>query len=123
LDQAFREHNENFEFQNYDLVCNKLQKANASIFIIGNAGVMSGRSYGWVTLSVADKDNYYLSTPFGGYAQTAISGKAHSKEARVAIWSALNAALNEWPENGVLDDALASLEKARQSIRKPATQR
>jgi len=84
---------------------------------------MNGRAYGWVNLSVADKDNSFLSTPYSGINQTSMSTEIHSDEARAMLWRALNRALNVWPENGALDEALATLEIVRQSIHKPASQR
>jgi len=117
--QVFKE-NSGYEFQNFDMVCNKLRKANAQVVIHGSYGVLLSRSYGWVSLGVADKDRYYINTNAFGRTSTSMNDYASDHIARKQLWISLNNALNGWD---TLDQALAELNKARQAARKTAAQR
>jgi len=111
-----------FTFKNYDLACSKLSKANAQVVMTGAYGVLSSRSYAWISLAVADRDNEHIVNSYSGQNQTRTHDYASDDKARELLWLAINDTLNKWVEDG-LDNALAKLEDARQSIRKPAAQR
>jgi len=117
--QVFKE-NGGYNFQNYDVICNKLRKANAQIVIHGAYGVLINRSYGWASIGVADKDRDYIITNAFGRSSTHMNDYASDDMARKQLWLSINAALNEWV---TLDQALAELNNARQAMRKTAAQR
>jgi len=119
ITQVFKE-NGGFTFQNYDVVCNKLRRANAQVVMNGSYGVLANRSYGWVSLGVADKTHDYIITNAFGRSSTHMNDYASDNVARQQLWLAINDALNRWEE---LDQALAELNKARQAARKIAAQR
>jgi len=117
--QVFKENN-GYEFQNYDVICNKLRKANAKIVIQGSYGVLRSRSYGWVSIGVADKNSDYIIINAFGRTSTYMDDYPSDEVARKQLWTAINEALNGWDQ---LDLALDSLNKARQAVRKTAAQR
>jgi len=108
-----------YTFKNYDLVCDKLNGANAKIVITGDYGVLKNRSYAWASIHVGDKDNRYLQPPYASKQVTGLSDDASTPKARELLWSAINQALDSWEG---LDEALGSLERARKSLQ-PAPQR
>jgi len=112
--------NGGYNFQNYDVICNKLRKANAQIVIHGSYGVLINRSYGWASLGVADKDRDYIITNAFGRSSTHMNDYASNDMARKQLWLSINEALNGWV---TLDQALAELNKARQAARKAASPR
>lgn len=109
VEKAFKEQ-DGYNFQNYDLVCNKLRKANAQIVISGSYGVLSNRSYGWADISVADSARNYLIVNDFGSVSTWMNDYASDNKARELLWGAINDALNKWDS---LDQALAKLNQAR----------
>jgi len=122
VNTVFDEH-DGYDFKNYDLVCNKLNKANARVVMMGGVGVLISRSYAWIVLAVADRDNPHIMNIASGHTHTRLSADASTPKTRELLWESINIALNEWAEKG-LDNALAGLDEARrQLMHKPATQR
>lgn len=114
VQRVFKENN-GYEFNNYEAVCNKLRKANAKIVIKGSYSVLSNRSFGWVNISVADKDSeHFIINSFSQYI-TQVSEFASDDMARKQLWIAINDGLDKWDS---LDQALAELSQARRTIRK-----
>lgn len=115
--QVFKEHDGRYDFADYDVVCNKLRKANAQIIISGSYGVLSNRSFGWASISIADKaDNHFVVTDYGKRS-TSMHDFASDDIARKQLWIAINYALNTWDGEG-LDQAITTLNQARQARRK-----
>lgn len=107
--------NNGYEFKNYEAVCSKLLKANAKIVIQGSYGVLHNRSYGWVSIAVADKaSEHFIVTSYGSYI-TQMNDFASDDMARKQLWIAINDGLDKWDS---LDRALAELNQARRAIRK-----
>jgi len=120
VQKVFKE-TDGYHFQNYDVVCNKLRKANARIIVSGSYGVLSNRSYGWASIAVADKASDHLIVNDFGSDSTWMNDYASDDKAREMLWAAINDALGKWDS---LDQALASLNKARRTApaRKAAAQ-
>ncbi|CAD6560166.1 hypothetical protein LMG27952_07059 [Paraburkholderia hiiakae] len=101
-----------WNFQNYNIVCEKLRRANASVVINGTASVLTGTSLGWATLSVADKktglgiSDYYS-------ANTETNTYASQDKAEELLYVAINTAANNWKD---LDSALAILDEKRRKL-------
>jgi hypothetical protein len=112
--KVFKE-NSGYEFNNYEVVCNKLRKANAKIVIQGSYGVLRNRSYGWALITVADKaSNHLIVNSFGSHS-TQMNDSASDETARKELWLAINDGLDNWDG---LDQALAELKQARRAMRK-----
>ena len=111
VQKVFKE-TDGYTFQNYDLVCNKLRKANARIVVVGSYGVLSNRSYGWASISVADKASDHLIVNDFASNSTWMNDYASDDKAREMLWAAINDALGKWDG---LDQALATLTKARRA--------
>lgn len=101
-----------WNFENYNAVCGKLSRANASVVISGTASVLVGVSYGWAHLSVADKKTGLGITDFFS-ANTQIDTYASQDKAEELLYAAINTAANDWTE---LDSALAVLEEKRRKL-------
>lgn len=111
VNQVFKE-NDGYSFRNYESVCAKLRKANARITINGQYGVLTNRSYGWVFISVADKNNDHLIVNDFSQTMTFTNSYASNDKARELLWLAINDGLNTWD---TLDKALARLNQVRQT--------
>jgi len=105
-----------YDFKNYDEVCEKLEKANAKVVIFGNYSVPYRESIGWVQVVVADKDNDALLIHRFGSNSVYANTDNSSRKAREMLWMALNLALDRWPNNGVLSEALEELKEARAAL-------
>ena len=117
--RAFRA-NDGYTFKNYGEVCEKLRKANAQIFIHGTSGVLLSRSFGWASISIADKANPQLViTSFSSYS-TQLDEYPGNDRALKSLWSAINNGLESWDQ---LDDALAKLRQARAQMSKPVSRK
>lgn len=113
--KAFRA-NGGYTFKNFNEVCEKLRKANAKIVIHGASGVLVNRSYGWASISVADKESSHIViNSFSSYS-TNINEYASSDQAQSSLWISINYALENWEH---LDEALAELRQVRVQVRKP----
>ncbi|MBD9400992.1 hypothetical protein [Comamonas sp. CMM02] len=119
VDKAFSANN-GYTFKKYHEVCEKLRKADAKIVIHGSSGVLVNRSYGWASISVADKANSNLViNSFSGYS-TNLNDYASSDQAQQSLWIAINYGLENWEK---LDEALAELRQVRAQMRKPASRK
>jgi len=105
-----------YDFKNYGEVCEKLERANAKIIFFGNYSVPYRESVGWVQVVVADKDNDALVIPRHGSIGVYTNTDGSSRKAREMLWMALNLALDRWPNNGVLSEALEELKEARAAL-------
>lgn len=99
-----------WNFPNYNIVCEKLRRANASIVISGDSSVLVGTSYGWVHLNVADRKTGLGVYDYGN-SDTEMNNYASQDKADTLLYTAINTAANTWEG---LDEALASLNEKRQ---------
>jgi len=100
--------------QHLDYVCNKLQEADARVFLLGHHGVALDRAYGWVSVSVADKEDENLIVHLYSHNAMRMHETSTQAKAREMLWLSINDALDWWWYNpGNLDKALVELEKAR----------
>ncbi len=107
--------NNGYEFKNYDMLCAKLQKAQAQIVLVGSSGVLMNRSYAWVSIGVGDATNGNIMTNDFATSRTTMNDYASADKADALLWEAINIALNEWE----VDPAIAALQKVRKTV-KPA---
>jgi hypothetical protein len=105
--------NNGYTFSNYEPICNKLQKANAQIFIDGGYGAMLERSYGRATIFVVDRNNPRLVITDFSTSMMKMSNVTESAKGKELLWLAINDALNQWTK---LDDALSELNGARKKV-------
>jgi hypothetical protein len=100
-------------FDNYQSVCEKLNRANAALTITGFATVMGGRSVAWSAVGLKDKRLPIIPNDYAGL-ETIMDGYASSDNAESLLLESINKAVNRLAAN--LDQALASLDEARQSV-------
>jgi len=65
---------------------------------------------------VADKDNDALVIHRYGSQSIYANTDASNRKAREMLWMAINLALDRWPNNGQLSEALEELKEARQAL-------
>ncbi len=101
-----------WNFRNFDIVCEKLKRANAVINISGDASVLAGMSYGWALLTVADrKTGLGINDYTAGH--TIMNTYASQDKAYDLLYEAINEAANNWDG---LDNALATLNEKRKKF-------
>lgn len=103
-----------WSLNNYDAVCAKLAKANARLMIVGNAVVLSNRSIGWVMVGLKDQASDISTFDFGS-SHTTVNDHASQNKANSLLVESMHMAINDWDG---LDEAIASLDKARATVRK-----
>jgi len=121
VERVFKANGVVYKFKNHSVICNKLKKANAYVVIDGFSSVLAGMSIGLASIYVGDRNNHHVIIPYLGNKHIHVNSYASIDKARELLLYAINDALNEWGDD--LDEALTSLESARQSIHKPAAQR
>ncbi len=103
-----------WEFANYERVCEKLKRANASVNIVSDSVVLGNQSIGWASVMVKDKNSSVMTSSYSSMS-TYTNGYASQDKADEMMWIAVNDALNNWRD---LDKALASLDQERQNLKK-----
>lgn len=101
-------------FQNFDHVCEKLNRANARLQINANASVLNNQSIGWAVLTVVDRDTGIGTSDYASM-NTQVNSYASQNKADEIMVAAINAAADEWTS---IDKALASLDEERRKARK-----
>lgn len=84
---------EGFAFAGYDALCRRLEKEGVAVSIASSSGVLQGRAYGWVVVSlVRVKTKVY-----GAFTSrsTALSTVPDTPEERKMIMKAVNLSLEE----------------------------
>jgi len=105
--------------QRYEMICEKLRKADARVNILGMATVLSNRSIGWAILSLKDRTTEIGTSDYAN-ARTMVHEQASQDIADERMVFAINEALATWTE---LDQAIARLDEVRKSIRVRPVQR
>lgn len=101
-----------FYFANYNSICEKLNRANAKINIIGDSGVLTGRSFAWVNISVEDKKLPIIIDSYGS-SSTKLDGAANTPRAEELLWESINSAV----ENLLVDQIIQKLDETRLTIK------
>jgi hypothetical protein len=100
-----------WSFKNYDEVCAKLERANATVVIHSEAVVLDNRSIGWATVMLKDRNNGVMTADYTS-SSTKTNSFASQNKADALMLEAINDALNEWR---VIDKAVAELNEARRA--------
>lgn len=104
-----------FSFENYDTVCTKLSEANAVVFVVGDYGVLGNRSFGWVSVYIADKSNLSIVMTNASVTSNHMDEIATDDKAKELLWLSINGALNIWgqEEGKNLEKAIVMLDQVR----------
>ena len=102
-----------FNFDNYDLTCKKINDANARVMISGGFVNINGIKVASITVHLVDRDTMLISN---GYHQLNINvdsrANGRSKDSMISL--SINRALSEWTN---LDDAIKDLSTQRKLIK------
>lgn len=112
ISEAFTKHG-GWTFQNFEQVCQKLNRARARMQINAMATVLVNQSIGWAALTVVDRDTNIATSSFNSM-NTQVSTYASQDKADELMVLAINEAANNWSG---LDRALADLEAERKKAR------
>ncbi|MCD0422882.1 hypothetical protein LOC51_37215 [Rubrivivax sp. JA1024] len=99
-------------FDNYDVICKKLNAANAVLYIHGQATVLGNQSIGWAAVGLKDKNLMIFTNEYSGLS-TSTHEYASQDKAEELLMEAINAAVG----NVDLDKALASLADSRRQAK------
>jgi hypothetical protein len=102
-------------FENYKVTCEKINRANATVIISGDAVVLNGISIAWSNVGLKDKRNNITSLAFSG-SSTKTNSYASQDKAEDLLEESVNAGVYQLSVN--LDKALARLDEARESVHK-----
>lgn len=100
-------------FPNYQVICEKMNRANAAIVISGDAVVLDGKSIAWSAVGLKDKRSNIMSFDFGGIS-TKTNPYASQDKAETMLDESINDAISTLA--GKLDLALARLDEARKNV-------
>lgn len=103
-----------FNFEKYDLICKKVNEANARVMISGGFFNFDSVKVATITVQLVDRDAMIISN---GYHQINVTVdsrvKSRSKDTMISL--AINRALGEWT---ALDDAIKDLNYQRRLLNK-----
>lgn len=100
-----------WSFKKYDMVCDKLRRANAAVVVLSGSAVLDNRSIGWATVMLKDRDSSVMTSDFSS-STTKTHSYASQNKADALMLEALNDALDDWR---VLDQAVDKLHEARRT--------
>ena len=99
-------------FKNYNVVCEKLHKADAALLVYGHATVLGGKSISWAAVSLKDKNLEIYSNRHVGVS-TKLSDNASIDAARSLLMESLNEAVSSID----IDKAIDALDESRKQIK------
>lgn len=108
--------NGDFTFRDLDAICTKLEKANARLYIGGDATVRGKSAIAWALIRLGDKHLRVMSNK-QDYA-TLQSNKPTQAAADGLLWQAINNAVDEMD----VDAQIASLNASRAAVKAGAKQ-
>ncbi|WP_233853509.1 hypothetical protein [Paraburkholderia sp. HD33-4] len=101
-----------FDFANYDVVCEKLNRANAALEITGQATVLHGKSIAWASVSLKDRNTSVFTDEFAG-SNTVANPEPSMDTANNLVNQAINGAI----ERLGIDQAIQSLNENRRKAK------
>jgi hypothetical protein len=99
-------------FDNYEVVCEKLRKANAALAIHGGATVLSGKSIAWAAVGLKDMELMVYTDEYSGIS-TNVDDYASIDNAKNILMKSIDGAVNSMD----IEKAIQSLEKSRLKAR------
>lgn len=99
-------------FNNYNVICEKLRRANAVLVTDGFATVLSNRAIAWATVGLKDRDLMIFTNEYGG-SSTKTNDYASMDTAKKMLMESINDAVN----NMDVDKAIQSLNESRRQAK------
>lgn len=103
-----------WDFDNYDRICGKLDRANAGVQIVSDYVVLGNQSIGWASVMIKDRNTSVMTNSFNSMS-TFTNSYASQDKAKELMYLAINDAMKNWT---ALDQAVDALNKERREILK-----
>lgn len=104
--------NKPFDFKNYTAICERLNAENAGLLIMGDAGVLEGKSIAWAVVSLKDKNVSIFTSTASGSA-TRIGQQGTMDEAQAMLHQVIDDSVDRMD----IEKAIASLNRERALVK------
>lgn len=106
-------HDQGFDFENYEAVCEAARRHGLELTISGASGVEAERAFGWASVTIRRAETGALSAV--EHVSTYLSAEANEAAAADMLYFAVNSAANEMA--GHIDQHVRSIEAEEDRLR------